>query len=81
MGHSYNDSGDKMTKPALVAPHARADHAASRFALRLTAAAALAALSTAALAQQTAAPAAEKQLETVVVTGARASAETALTCA
>jgi hypothetical protein len=39
-----------MKKPALV-PHARAAHSPSRFALSLTAAAALAALSTTALAQ------------------------------
>ncbi|KQY85532.1 hypothetical protein ASD35_23280 [Pelomonas sp. Root1444] len=47
----------------------------SRFALSLTAAAALAALSTMAVAQEAAKT--ETQLETVVVTGARASAETA----
>ncbi len=55
-----------MNKPALVPLRACAN--TSRFALRLTAAAALAALSTHALAQEAA-----KELETVVVTGVRAS--------
>jgi TonB-dependent receptor len=59
-----------MKKPALV-PHARAAHSPSRFALSLTAAAALAALSTTALAQEAAKG--DAQLETVVVTGVRAS--------
>jgi TonB-dependent receptor len=52
-------------------PHARAAHSPSRFALSLTAAAALAALSTTALAQEAAKG--DAQLETVVVTGVRAS--------
>lgn len=60
-----------MTKPALVPQRAGAK--STRFALSLTAAAALAAMSTSALAQE----AAKNELETVVVTGARASAETA----
>ncbi len=57
-----------MNKPALVP--ARAAATTSRFALRLTAAAALAALSAAALAQDAAKP---ESLETVTVTGVRAS--------
>jgi iron complex outermembrane receptor protein len=61
-----------MNKPALVPLRAAANP--SRFALSLTAAAALAALSSSALAQQAKA---ENALETVVITGARASAETA----
>ncbi|MFG6414622.1 TonB-dependent receptor [Roseateles sp. DC23W] len=58
-----------MKKPALAAPRASANP--SRFALRLTAAAALAALSATAGAQEPAKG--ETQLETVVVTGVRAS--------
>lgn len=58
-----------MKKPALVPLHAAAATSPSRFALRLTAAAALAALSASALAQE----AAKNELETVVVTGVRAS--------
>lgn len=57
-----------MNKPALVP--ARAAATTSRFALRLTAAAALAALSAAAVAQEAAKP---ESLETVTVTGVRAS--------
>ncbi|KQW45340.1 MULTISPECIES: TonB-dependent receptor [unclassified Roseateles] len=57
-----------MNKPALAPRHARAD--SQRFALSLTAAAALAALSTTALAQEAAKG---EALETVVVTGVRAS--------
>ena len=56
-----------MKKPALAAQRARAQ--STRFALSLTAAAALAALSASAVAQE----AAKNELETVVVTGVRAS--------
>ncbi|MEO6280688.1 TonB-dependent receptor [Roseateles sp.] len=56
-----------MKKPALAAQRAHAY--SSRFALSLTAAAALAAMSAAAVAQETA----KNELETVVVTGVRAS--------
>ncbi|MFG6430330.1 TonB-dependent receptor [Roseateles sp. LYH14W] len=56
-----------MRKPALAAQRARAQ--STRFALSLTAAAALAALSATAVAQE----AAKNELETVVVTGVRAS--------
>jgi iron complex outermembrane recepter protein len=62
-----------MKKQGLAPLPARAD--LPRFALGLTTAAALAALSGSALAQQAAPD--NQQLETVVVTGARASAETA----
>ena len=58
-----------MKKPALVL--LRAGTQSQRFALSLTAAAALAALSTAAVAQEAAKT--ETQLETVTVTGVRAS--------
>ncbi|MFG6440130.1 TonB-dependent receptor [Roseateles sp. LKC17W] len=63
-----------MNKPAQATP--RASATTTRFALSLTAAAALAALSSIAVAQQATAKT-ETQLETVVITGARASAETA----
>ncbi|KQV96175.1 TonB-dependent receptor [Pelomonas sp. Root1237] len=67
-----------MKQQGLAPRHARAHFQNfPSFALSLTAAAALAALSGSALAQQAAAAAADQQLETVVVTGARASAETA----
>ena len=62
-----------MNHQPLAPRHARTT--STRFALSLTAAAALAALSTTAAAQEAAKT--ETQLETVVVTGARASAETA----
>lgn len=59
-----------MKNPALVLPHARTDRSRARFTLSLTAAAALAALSATAVAQE-----ADKaaSLETVTVTGVRAS--------
>lgn len=59
-----------MKNQALVPLHARTDRSNARFALSLTAAAALAALSTTALAQEAAKG---ESLETVVVTGVRAS--------
>ena len=64
-----------MKKPDLVSPRAAANH--KTFALRLTAAAAMAAVLGAPALAQEAKQASTSELETVVVTGARASAETA----